>query len=251
MDTHKILLESESYFGGTYEEFSCPICTGYKNRLDSHHQIYHSHVNGRQVPYNGGDSKVDYSRVNHLYNIYKQEYEKNDILLEEKKKEAEIKNGKLIAEENEKNKPLWEFMDSKELQKEINSIDINVNINDLINDVSLLLASTAGNLLSLPSFLKGLNVSLKYYWDNETATNSSFYKTKDDKDETIYIKFEYNKKIVNKNGSFGIFRMKGSSNKEYLNIIYFIAKPKNEAAEKICTNLMNKTIQSIIDKINK
>jgi hypothetical protein len=244
LDTKKILLDTESYFGGYYEEFTCPSCRGTKTRLDSHHQIYHAQVNGRQVPYNGGDRNVGYSRINSLYNIYKKEYEQCDILQEEVlKKEAE-----LLALQN---KPLWEFMDSKELKKEITSIDINVDISKLIDDVNQLLIITAGNLLSLPSFLKGLNVSLKYYWNNESATNSSFYKTKDDKEEPVYIKFEYNKQISKKNGGIGFFRMNGTSNKEYLNIIYFIAKPKNDAAEKICSDLMNTTILNIVDKIKK
>ena len=264
LDTKKILLDTESFFGGYYEEFNCPSCTGNKNRLDSHHQIYHAQVNGRQVPYNGGNKNVGYSRVISLYNIYKKEYEQHDILQEEnerKKKEAELlaesirlailKNDKLVAEENEKNKPLWDFMDSKELKKEITSLDVNMDISKLIDDVNQLLIITAGNIVALPSFLKGLNVSLKYYWENESSTNSSFYKTKDDKDEPVYIKFEYNKQIIKKNGGFGLFRMKGSSNKEYLNVIYFIAKPKNEAADKICSDLMNITIQSIVNKIKK
>jgi hypothetical protein len=255
LDTKKILLDSESYFGGYYEEFTCPSCRGTKTRLDSHHHIYHAQVNGRQVPYNGGNKNIGYSRIDSLYNIYKKEYEQNDILqdeIERNKKEAEslaekIKNDTL----SEQNKPLWEFMDSKELKKEISSLDVNVDISKLIDDVNQLLIITAGNLIALPSFLKGLNVSLKYYWENESSTNSSFYKTKDDKDETVYIKFEYNKLITKKSGIFGFFRMNGNSNKEYLNIIYFIAKPKNEAADKICSDLMNITIQSIVDKIKK
>jgi hypothetical protein len=244
LDTKKILLDTESYFGGYYEEFTCPSCAGTKTRLDSHHQIYHAQVNGRQVPYNGGDRNVGYSRIVSLYNIYKKEYEQHDILQEEVlKKEAE-----LLALQN---KPLWEFMDSKELKKEITSLDINVDISKLIDDVNQLLIITAGNLITLPSFLKGLNVSLKYYWENETATNSSFYKTKDEKGEPVYIKFEYNKQITKKNGALGFFRMNGNSNKEYLNIVYFIAKPKNEAAEKKCSDLMNTTILNIVEKIKK
>lgn len=119
-DTKKFLLDSESFWKTYYEEFNCPTCTGNQNRLDSH-QVYDlttRQVNGRQVPYNGGDRKVGYSRIISLYNIYKKEYEQHDILQEEnerKKKEAEllaiIKNDKLIAEEYEKNKPLWDFMD--------------------------------------------------------------------------------------------------------------------------------------------
>jgi hypothetical protein len=258
-DTKKILLDNESFFGGYYEEFTCPLCTGNKIRLDSHHQIYHAQVNGRQVPYNGGKKNVGFSRVISLYNIYKKEFEQLDILQEENeriKKESELLAESLrlanIAEENEKNKPLWDFMDSKELKKEITSLDVNVDISKLIHDVNqLLIITTAGNLVALPSFLKSLNVSLKYYWENESSTNSSFYKTKDDKDEPVYIKFEYNKQIIKKNGGFGLFRMNGNSNKEYLNIIYFIAKPKNEPADKICSDLMNITIQSIVNKIKK
>ena len=246
MDTGHILLESESFFGGTYEEFTCPACSKShtKTRLDSHHQIYHAVVNGRQVPYNGGNNSAGYSRVIELYNIYKRDYEKIDILEEEKEKYK--KEAELLAEIN---KPLWDFMDSKELQKEITNIDINVDISKLVDDVNNMLIITAGNLVSLPTFLKGLNLSLQYYWANETSTNSSFYKTKDEDGETVYIKFEYNKTVTEKNGGFGLFRMNGKSKKEYLSVIYFIAKPKNDAAEAICSDLMNRTIQTVVDKI--
>jgi hypothetical protein len=245
MDTGKILLESESFFGGTYEEFTCPACSKSqtKIRLDSHHQICHAVVNGRQVPYNGGNKTVGYSRIIELYNIYKKEYEKIDILQEQ--------NDKLTAIENEKKKPLWDFMDSKELQKEITNIDINVDISKLVEDVNNMLIITAGNLLSLPAFLKGLNLSLQYYWSNESSKNNSFYKTNDENGETVYIKFEYNKTVTEKKGGIGLFRMNGKSKKEYLSVIYFVAKPKNDAAEKICTDLMNVTIQNVVDKIKR
>jgi len=245
MDTGHILLESESFFGGTYEEFTCPACSKdqTKKRLDSHHQIYHAVVNGRQVPYNGGDKTAGYSRIIELYNIYKKDYEKIDILQEE--------NDKLTAIENEKKKPLWDFMDSKELQKEITNVDINVDISKLVEDVNNMLIITAGNLLSLPAFLKGLTLNLQYYWANESSTNSSFYKTKDETGKTVYIKFEYNKTVTEKKGGIGLFRMNGKSKKEYLSVIYFIAKPKNDSAEAICTDLMNRTIQNVVDKIKK
>jgi len=248
MDTGKILLESESFFGGTYEEFTCPACSKSqtKIRLDSHHQIYHAVVNGRQVPYNGGDKTVGYSRINELYTIYKKEYEKIDILEEEKEKYK--KEAELLAE---KNKPLWDFMDSKELQKEITNVDVNVDISKLIDDVNNMLLISAGNLVSLPILLKGLNLSLQYYWSNECSKNNSFYKTKDENGETVYIKFEYNKTVTEKKGGIGLFRMNGKTKQEYLSVIYFIAKPKNDAAEKICSDLMNITIQNIVDKIKK
>jgi hypothetical protein len=248
MDTGNFLLDSESYFGGTYEEFTCPACTKShtKNRLDSHHQIYHALVNGRQVPYNGNNKTVGYSRVMQLYDIYKKNYEKIDILEEEKEKYK--KEAQLLAE---KNKPLWDFIDSKELQKEITNVDVNVDISKLIDDVNNMLLISAGNLVSLPVLLKGLNLSLQYYWSNESSKNNSFYKTKDENGETVYIKFEYNKTVTEKNGGIGLFRMNGKSKKEYLSVIYFIAKPKNDAAEAICSDLMNRTIQNIVDKIKR
>ena len=246
MDTGHFLLESESFFGGTYEEFTCPACSKdqSKKRLDSHHQIYHAVVNGRQVPYNGGNKTAGYSRIIELYNIYKKDYEKIDILEEEKEKYK--KEAELLAE---KNKPLWDFMDSKELQKEITNIDINVDISKLVNDVNNMLLISAGNLVSLPILWKGLNLSLQYYWSNECSKNNSFYKTNDENGETVYIKFEYNKTVTEKNGGIGLFRMNGKSKKEYLSVIYFIAKPKNDAAESICSDLMNRTIQTVVDKI--
>lgn len=263
LDTHKILFTSESFFGGTYEEFSCPACSGPKTRLDSHHQIYHCQVNGRQVPYNGGDRNTGYSRVMQLYNIYKGEYEQHDLLIEEneiKKAAAALEAEKKLleiqrikAEEEERNKPSWEFMDSQELMAEIGSVDASVDISKLVSDIAQLMAASAGNVVSLTGFLYGLDVTLKYYWANENSKNNSFYRAKDKDGENIYVKFEYQKIKNEKQGGLGIFRFNGSSKKEFLKIIYFIAKPTNgnHAAEKICTDLMNITIQSIVDKLKK
>jgi len=248
LDTRHVLYTSESFFGGTYEEFTCPACqNGRKDRLDSHHQIYHAQVNGRQVPYNGGGN-TGYSRVVQLYQIYKNEYEQHDLFVEEekrrKKREEEIKR-----EEAERLSPKWEYMDNRELKQEITSVDVTVNISELVKDVTKLMAITAGNLAALPGFLQALEVTLKYYWSNESTTNSSFYKTKDDQGEEVFIKFEYNKVTKDTKGGLGIFRAKGQTHKEWLTISYFIAKPTNDAAKRICTDLMNQTIQHIVKRL--
>lgn len=262
LDTRKVLFTSEAWFGGTYEEFSCPACRN-RERLDSHHQIYHAQVNGRQVPYNGGDSKVCYSRVMQLCDIYRRNYQQSDILEEEneRKKRADalaaetirLENEKLMGEEEKRKRPSWEFMDNKELCAEIGSVDASVDISNLVGDISKLMAMQAGNLLALPAFLDGLDVTLKYYWANENTNNSFIHKIKDCKDEEVYIKVEYHKIKQERQGVFGILRMNGNSKKERLNVSYFIAKPtkNNEAAEKICNNLMNVTIQNVIDKLKK
>ena len=266
LDTRRLLFESESWFGGTYEEFSCPACTGSRDRKDSHHQIYHCKVNGRQVPYNGGDRKIGYSRVQQLCEIYKKDYQQTDLLIEEKErklKEAElaaeamrVENERLIRQAQdaeEENKPHWEFMDDKELRKEINSAEVEVNISQLVEDVSRFMATAAGNLAALPLFLKDLKLTLKYYWGNENSKNNSVSKIKDDLGDTVYIKFEYKKITEETKVSSGFFRTNVASKKEFLWVSYFIAKPTkgNKAAEKICEDLMNTTIQTVINKLNK
>jgi hypothetical protein len=260
LDTKRLLFDSESWFGGTYEEFSCPGCSDKRERKDSHHQIYHCQVNGRQVPYNGG-SKIGYSRISEMVNIYKREYEEHDFLVEENERkkvaaelEAEAKRleiKRIKTEDEERNKPSWEFVDSQELFSEIGSVDVAVDISKLVGDVTQLMAITAGNLVALPPFLAALNISLKSYWANEQMKNSSFHKTADKNGETVYIKFEYNKIKEEKKGLFGVLRLNANSKKELLRVMYFIAKPTNAAAEKICTDLMNITIQSIVDKLKK
>jgi len=261
LDTKKLLFESESWFGGRYEEFSCPVCTGSRDRKDSHHQIYHCQGNGRQVPYNGGDKNVGYSRVCELVNIYKREYEQHDFLVEESERkkaahELEVETKRLEfqrmkAEEEERNKPSWAFVDSQELCSEIRAVDASIDISKLVSDVTQLMAVTAGNLVALPPFLTALHISLKSYWANEQMKNSSFHKTTDVNGETVYIKFEYNKIKEAKKGLFGVLRFNANSSKESLRVMYFIAKPANAAAERICTDLMNITIQSIVEKLKK
>ena len=247
LDTRKILLTSEAlFFGGTYEEFTCPACTGSRTRLDSHHQVSHARVNGRQVPYNGNDRNAGYSRVLQMHTIYKQDYEQGDLA----KLESERKR-KADEEEAERNKPTWEFMDSKELAREMGSGDAKVDIKGLVGDITQLLMITGGNITALPSFLGALDVSLKYYWSNETAINSSFHKTQDEKGDDVYIKFEYKKIAKESGGAFGFMRMNGSTKKEKLSVLYFIAKPVNDSAKKICSDLMNHTIQSMVNKFKK
>ncbi|NDA89494.1 MAG: hypothetical protein EBY20_01065 [Alphaproteobacteria bacterium] len=266
LDTRRILFESESFFGGTYEEFSCPACTYSRDRKDSHHQIFHCQVNGRQVPYNGGDRKVGYSRTQQLYQIYKKDYEKNDLLLEEqerKRKAAEleaetlrIENERIKKEQeeqDEKNKPQWDFMDDKNFRQEINSTDVEVNISKLVEDISKLMALSAGNLAALPSFLTGVKLTFSNYWSNESSKNSSVHRLKDAAGESVYIKFEYNKVIEESTVTVGILRTKSIVKKQFLCVSYFMAKPTkdNKNAEKICEELMNTTIQSVINKLNR
>jgi hypothetical protein len=259
LDTQRILFTSEAYFfGGTYEEFTCPGCTGTRTRLDSHHQLFHAQVKGRQVPYNGGDTGI-YSRISHMCDIYKKEYEKNDLIIEEKERAIEVMNNKIkeAALQNEVTKledetPKWDFMDDRELSKEISSKEIDVNISELVGDVLKLMAISAGNLTALPSFLSGIKLTLKHYWSNENSKNNSVHKITDDAGETVYIKFEYKKVIEERKMETGLFRSSAASKKESLWLYYFIAKPTkgNKASEKICEELMNNTIQNVINKLN-
>jgi len=266
LDTRKILFESESWFGGTYEEFSCPACTGSRNRLDSHHQIFHCQVNGRQVPFNGYGEKIGYSRVRQLYEIYKRDYQQSDLLLEEQERkikavelEAEnmrIENERLsrqLAEEAEKNTPHWDFMDDKVFKQEIKSTDVEVNISQLVEDISKIIAVSAGNLAALPSFLTGIKLTFSNYWKSENSKNNSVHKLKDDAGETVYIKFEYNKIIEETKVAVGLFRANATVKKQFLWVSYFMAKPTKDskAAEKICEDLMNTTIQNVIDNLNR
>jgi hypothetical protein len=261
LDTKKLLFESESWFGGRYEEFSCPVCTCSRDRKDSHHQIYHCKGNGRQVPYNGGDRNVGYSRVGELVHIYKREYEQHDFLVEESERkkaahELDVETKRLElerikSEDEERNKPSWMFVDSQEVCSEIGAVDASIDISKLVGDVTQLMAITAGNLVVLPPFLTALHISLKSYWANEKIKNSIFHKTMDRDGETVYIKFEYNKIKEAKKGLFGVLRFNANSSKERLRVMYFIAKPANASAERICTDLMNITIQSIVEKLKK
>jgi hypothetical protein len=266
LDTRKILFDSESWFGGTYEEFSCPACTGSRDRKDSHHQIYHCQVNGRQAPYNGGDKRVGYSRVRQLCEIYRREYQQSDLLLEEQERktraaELEAENMRIeierlsrhAAEESEKNTPHWDFMDDKTFKQEMHSTDIEINISDLIKDISQLIAASAGNIAALPSFLSGVKLTFNNYWKSENSKNNSVHKLKDDAGETVYIKFEYDKKIEESTVFVGVLRSKSIIKKNFLMVSCFIAKPTKDskAAEKICEDLMNTTIQSVINKLNR
>lgn len=266
LDTRKILFESESWFGGTYEEFSCPACTGSRNRLDSHYQIFHCQVNGRQVPFNGYGEKIGYSRVREICEIYRREYQESDLVIEEQERkimavelEAEnmrIENERLsrqLAEEEENNTPHWDFMDDKVFKQEINSTDVEVNISELIEDISKIIAVSAGNLAALPSFLTGVKLTFSNYWKSENSKNNSLHKLKDNAGETVYIKFEYNKIIEEKRVAVGIFRAKAIVKKQFLCVSCFIAKPTkhNKPAEKICEHLMNTAIQTVINNINR
>jgi len=251
MDTKKMLQTSESWFGGTFEEFTCPPCTGQKIRLDSHHHISHCKVNGRQVPYHGGNVSEQYSYIKEMYDIYKKDYEKMDLLIEENERIKNLQPVLVIGESNEK--PRWDFMDDKFFRQEINSTDVEVNISKLVEDISKLIAVSAGNLAALPSFLTGVKLTFSNYWANESSKNSSVHRLKDIFGETVYIKFEYNKEIEESTVAVGILRTKAIVKKHFLCVSYFMAKPTkgNNSAENICEELMNTTIQSIINRFKK
>ncbi len=185
------------------------------------------------------------------------------------KKEYTDKQQKLLDEENRLKKekedidnqrkalnsdliPLWGFGNTfNEFEREINSVDIKVDIKELISDISKVIALSIGNMAVLPDLIAGLDANLNLVWSNSKCKNYYTHNVKDENGNNRYIRFDFIKISGESSMFWGLIRTKGSFKKEFLYVSYLLLNPLNQAAISEVTDIMNKDFKTILDKFKK
>ncbi len=181
---------------------------------------------------------------------------------EDKKKELEEEENRLKLEKEDIDNqrkllnsdliPLWGFGNTfNEFEREINSVDIKVDIKELISDISKVIAVSIGNMGALPSLIAGLDANLNLVWSNSKSKNYYTQNIKDENGNNRYIRFDFVKVSGESSINWGLIRTKGSTKKEFLYVSYLMLNPLNQSALTEVTNIMNKDFKSILDKFGK
>jgi hypothetical protein len=147
------------------------------------------------------------------------------------------------AQLTEDKKPQFGCQEFQEVKVKQKSVDIEVDISGLVNDISTIIALSAGNIAALPNFLKGIKTSLKLCWLSGSTKNRTFNKLKNEKDETIYVRLDYVKVTDETKAVLSFLRAGGSTKTEYMYVSYLVLKPLNDAATRACETMMSEDFE--------
>ena len=269
-DTSRVILISDGFlYGVFYDEYTCSLCNnGKTDYIKRHHNLEDAvdKMTGRKIPCHEQNLKYNsFSHILTLSKIYEDKYEVVDNVIKEvERKELELdqklieikdREYKVKLEEarirNERNAlnlekiPKWSSQKFDVIEREIHSVNVKVDIKNLVEDVMKCVAIAAGNLAAIPSLISGLDASLNLCWNN--SRNTSYYSDiiEDEKGQKIYVRFDYKKINEDNKGDIKVFRFFWEDKKEYLCVNYLVLKPINAAAECKCIEMMNSDFDNI------
>jgi len=185
--------------------------------------------------YNCGDGEVSYfSPTNHILEnkirIFQYPVPQfKDILKELERKEEEL--------------ALWSLFKGGKLCRTIREFTAIVDIEKLSSDISNLIQSHIGNLVSITTLVKSLEAKLTCSYDEETS-NNEWCEQIDDSDGKIYIIFKLEKGFIQVSYDCGLLRLAGSTTEQSFHVKFTILKPKNKIAEKKCDEIINTTVNN-------
>jgi len=182
------------------------------------------------------------------------EAEANKLKQNLQKKEKELKEEEERIKKDreqltEDKKPRFECQRFEELNVEKLSIDITIDITGLVEKISSIITLSAGNILALPNFLKSIDGSLNLCWLNSSEKNHCSERFKNDKNQNVYIRFDFTKVTSEKKASFKFLNIGGSKAKEYMYVSYLLLKPINDAAIRVCDDMMSEDFEILHTKL--
>jgi hypothetical protein len=148
-----------------------------------------------------------------------------------------------LALEKEIAIPDWEFMEQETFRQKFSQTNIEGDIKEAVDLIKNMVGAYFANPASLTSFLENIQIKFKHFCCTSKTKKTICRKV----DETgVVLLFEIEKESKQRTG--GIFNLSYQKQTEGLIIHLLCLKPNNNAAEQICTDLMNKKISGIIDK---
>jgi hypothetical protein len=146
--------------------------------------------------------------------------------------------------ENEVSIPDWDFMEDENITQTLSQLNIDADVGKVVDTIKIMVKAYFADPTSLTSFLENIQIKI-----------SQFCMTSKNKKEIcrrIYgdgalILFELEKETVKSEGGF--FNMNYKKQTESLSIHFMCIKPKNKAAEAICSDMMNKKVKNMVNKV--
>lgn len=203
---------------------------------------------------NAEEAKRREKETTDAVNAAKAEAERLKQNLEKKESDLKAEDERLKKERaqlTEDKKPRFECQRFEEYTCEKLSVDIKLDISGLVNNISSIIALSAGNIAALPNFLKGIDASLNLCWSNGSDKNRYFERFTNDNNQIVYIRFDYTKVTSEKKSAFNFLNISGSKAKEYIYVSYLLLKPLNNAATRVCDDMMSEDFEILHAKLQR
>jgi len=146
--------------------------------------------------------------------------------------------------------PLWYEASEDSMDEKVKEVRLQISIGSIINKVKDILLTTQGDILSMTKVVGNLKLDSTFNFA-KTTDHKKVVKSANDVDGVeVFVLFDCNHIISD--SQYKIKRVCGFSKKKiHIKGHYYIFKPKNKAAIKVCENLQNSKISELLQSARK
>ena len=247
LDTKILWVDRKNVFfarldgGGDYDIFNCDRCSNsWWNRCSRDKEIWVNNIRIFHV------ADGDWHVLETLKKLVK------PILDKQKEDDLNNKINILTHENNEREseqqqeydnnpQPLWLYYKKDNINKEIKSVDIEIEIGKIANRVYEVIKASNGDITEIGNLINELKMDLKISMESSTTNKKEIKQFKDANNKFTYVIFTFSNEIIA--SECECYEWCGfSSNKTKYSLDYVVYKPKNKAAQTVCDNHMSKNI---------
>jgi len=226
---------------GDYDVINCDKCNNGKwNRCSATTEIYVNDIHAFHKA--DGDWHV-LETLKKMVKPILELQEKERINLElQKMKHGEAERASIEQLENDMNpEPMWSYYKKDNINKEIKSADIDIEIGKITTKVCEAIKASHGDIIELVDLIKELKLDLKMSMETSHTNKKEIKQVKDSNNKFTYIILIFSNDIM-KSNCVCLEWCGFDYNKSKFSLDYTICKPKNKAAQKECDKHMNKNV---------
>ena len=226
---------------GDYDVMNCDRCSnGWWNRCSHDTEIFVNGIHAFHVA--DGDWHVLETLKKLVKPILdKQEKDELNNKIEIMTQENEERESEQQQEYDNNPQPLWLYYKKDNINKEIKSVDIEIEIGKIANRVYEVIKASNGDITEIGNLISELKMDLKISMESSTTNKKEIKQFKDANNKFTYVIFTFSNEIIASDCE--CYEWCGfSSNKTKYSLDYVVYKPKNKAAQTVCDNHMSKNI---------
>jgi hypothetical protein len=227
---------------GDYDVLNCDKCNnGNWNRCSSTTEIFVNNIHAFHKA--DGDWHVLETlkkMVKPILDLQEKEEMKIDL---EKMKHDEVERQSIEQIENDMNpEPMWSYYKKDNINKEIKSADIDIEIGKITTKVCEAIKASHGDIIELVDLIKELKLDLKMSMETSHTNKKEIKQVKDSNNKFTYIILIFSNDIIKSNCM--CLEWCGFNNRtNKFSLQYTIIKPKNKAAQRECEKHMSNNIK--------
>ena len=146
--------------------------------------------------------------------------------------------------ENEVSIPDWDFMEDENITQTLSQTNLDADVGKIVDTIKTMVKAYFADPTSLSSFLENIQIKISQFC--MTSKTKKEICRRIDCDGALIL-FEIEKETVKSEGGF--FSINYKKQTESLSIHFMCIKPKNKAAEAICSDMMNKKVKNMVNKV--